>query len=72
MSAYTTTYRVDGVNSAHCKGVVTKALGAIEGVEAVDITIGTGLVTVPSATAIDDTVVEETVEDAGYDYRGRA
>ncbi|GAA3388860.1 heavy-metal-associated domain-containing protein [Streptomyces roseoviridis] len=72
MSAYTTTYKVDGVNSAHCKGVVTKALGEIEGVDAIDITIGTGLVTVHSTAALDDTVVEETIEDAGYDYRGRA
>jgi copper chaperone CopZ len=72
MSSHTTTYKVDDVNSVHCKGVVTDALGGIEGVEAIDITIGAGLVTVHSATALDDTVVEETVEDAGYDHRGRA
>lgn len=72
MSAYTTTYKVDGVHSAHCRGVVTDVLGALDGVSGVRIPAdGTGHVTVTSAAEPDDARIAEAVEDAGYDYVGR-
>lgn len=69
-----TVYKVDGVGSAHCQGVVTKAVGALDDVIAVEVEIGTGLVTVTTAAAPDeafDALLAETVDEAGYDYAGR-
>ncbi|GGZ28367.1 heavy-metal-associated domain-containing protein [Streptomyces poonensis] len=70
-----TTYKVDGVGSAHCQGVVADALGGLEGITAVDVEIGTGLVTVTTATEPDealDALIAKTVDAAGYDFAGRA
>jgi len=70
-----TRYKVGGVGSAHCQGVVTDAVGALDDVVAVEVEIGTGLVTVTTAGAPDeafDALIAETVDEAGYDYAGRA
>ncbi|MFF8595544.1 heavy-metal-associated domain-containing protein [Streptomyces sp. NPDC015220] len=70
----TTTYRVGGVGSAHCQGVVTRVVGAVEGVTGVEVEIGTGLVTVTTAAEPDaalDALVAEAVDEAGYDFAGR-
>ncbi|MFJ2784507.1 MULTISPECIES: heavy-metal-associated domain-containing protein [unclassified Streptomyces] len=72
MSAYTTTYKVAGVNSGHCKAIVSGALRELDAVDTVHIEISTGLVTVNSSGPLDDKLIENTVEDAGYDYAGRA
>ncbi|MEV5987610.1 heavy-metal-associated domain-containing protein [Streptomyces sp. NPDC052051] len=69
-----TTYKVDGVGSAHCQGVVTKAVGGLDAISAVEVEIGTGLVTVTTATAPDDALdalIEKTVDEAGYGFAGR-
>jgi len=69
-----TRYKVDGVGSAHCQGVVADAVGALDDVLAAEVEIGTGLVTVTTATAPDgafDALIAETVDEAGYDYAGR-
>ncbi|MCX4666210.1 heavy-metal-associated domain-containing protein [Streptomyces sp. NBC_01381] len=72
MSAYTTTYKVDGVHSAHCRGVVSDVLGALDTVTGVHIPAdGTGHVSVTTTAEPDDARIAETVEDAGYDYVGR-
>lgn len=69
-----TTYKVDGVGSAHCQGVVTKAVEGLDEITAVDVEIGTGLVTVTTATEPDealDALIAKTVDEAGYDFAGR-
>jgi copper chaperone CopZ len=69
-----TVYKVDGVGSAHCQGVVTKAVGALDDVASVEVEIGTGLVTVTTAAAPDtsfDSLIAKTVDEAGYTYAGR-
>lgn len=69
-----TTYKVDGVGSAHCQGVVTKAVGGLDEVSAVEVEIGTGLVTVTTAAEPDealDALIAKTVDEAGYDFAGR-
>ncbi|MDK1345579.1 heavy-metal-associated domain-containing protein [Streptomyces sp. 378] len=69
-----TTYKVDGVGSAHCQGVVAKAVGGLEEVAAVEVEIGTGLVTVTTAAEPDealDALIAKTVDEAGYDFAGR-
>ncbi|MBT2444347.1 heavy-metal-associated domain-containing protein [Streptomyces sp. ISL-36] len=72
MSAYSTTYKVAGVNSGHCKAIVSGALRELDAVDTVHVEISTGLVTVNTAAEPDDKLIEETIEDAGYDYIGRA
>ena len=49
-------------------------MGALDDVIAVEVEIGTGLVTVTTAAAPDeafDALLAETVDEAGYDYAGR-
>ncbi|MFD8644148.1 MULTISPECIES: heavy-metal-associated domain-containing protein [Streptomyces] len=72
MSAHSTTYKVVGVNSGHCKAIVSGALRELNAVDTVQVEISTGLITINSAVELDDKLIEETVEDAGYDYVGRA
>ncbi|MET9955431.1 MULTISPECIES: cation transporter [Streptomyces] len=72
MSAYSATYKVAGVNSGHCKAIVSSALRELDAVDTVHVEISTGLVTVNSAALLDDKLIEETIEDAGYDFVGRA
>lgn len=70
----TTTYKVEGVGSAHCQGVVAKAVGGLDEVTAVEVEIGTGLVTVTTAAEPDETLdalIAKTVDEAGYDFTGR-
>ncbi|MGD1218841.1 heavy-metal-associated domain-containing protein [Streptomyces krungchingensis] len=70
----TTTYKVVGIGSAHCQGVVTDAVGGLDEVTAVDVEIGTGLVTVTTAAEPDealDALIAKTVDEAGYDFAGR-
>lgn len=69
---HTTTYKVNGVGSAHCQGVVTKALSGLDTVLSVDAGIGTGVVTVVTGGAPDDALIAQTIEDAGYEFVGRA
>lgn len=69
-----TKYKVEGVGSAHCQGVVGKALGGLDEITAVDVEIGTGLVTVTTATEPSealDALIARTVDEAGYDFTGR-
>ncbi|MGW0818064.1 heavy-metal-associated domain-containing protein [Streptomyces viridiviolaceus] len=69
-----TTYKVEGIGSAHCQGVVAKAVGGLDEVTAVDVEIGTGLVTVTTAAEPDkalDELIAKTVDSAGYDFAGR-
>ncbi|ELS58524.1 heavy-metal-associated domain-containing protein [Streptomyces viridochromogenes] len=69
-----TTYKVEGVGSAHCQGVVTKAVGGLDEITAVDVEIGTGLVTVTTAAEPDealDALIAKTIDEAGYEFAGR-
>ncbi|MEV7278936.1 heavy-metal-associated domain-containing protein [Streptomyces sp. NPDC093111] len=72
MSAFSTTYKVSGVNSGHCKAIVSQALRGLDGVDTVSVEISTGLVTVNTSTAPDDALISTTIDDAGYDFHGRA
>jgi copper chaperone len=69
-----TVYQVNGVGSAHCQGIVTKAVEALDDIKAVEVGIGTGLVTVTTAAEPDealDELIAKTVDEAGYDFAGR-
>ena len=68
MSAPThqTTWQVTGMTCAHCVASVTEEICEIPGVEAVDVTLETGSVTVTSADPLDRAAVDAAVAEAGY------
>ncbi|MEU1803316.1 cation transporter [Streptomyces sp. NPDC019937] len=74
-SESTVVYKVNGVGSAHCQGVVTRAVEALDDIKSVQVGTGTGLVTVTTTTVPDealDKLIATTVDEAGYGYAGRA
>ena len=62
----TSTWTVSGMTCSHCVASVTEELLEVEGVEAVDVELDTGLVTVTSAGPLERDVVAEAVDEAGY------
>lgn len=62
----TRTYTVTGMTCAHCVASVTEEVQEIPGVEAVDVTLETGALTVTSSQSLDDAAVRAAVEEAGY------
>ena len=62
----TSTYTVVGMTCGHCVASVSEEVGALAGVEQVDVDLKTGLVTVTSDSALDDAQVKAAVEEAGY------
>jgi copper chaperone CopZ len=66
-----TTYAVSGMSCGHCKATLTKVIGELDGVSGVEVDLGSGQVTVTSATEPDDGVIAEVVDEAGYELTGR-
>ncbi|MFD8483251.1 heavy-metal-associated domain-containing protein [Kitasatospora sp. NPDC059673] len=71
-AAVTTVFAVSGMTCGHCEKAVGKAIGALEGVETVQVDVQNGLVTVGSAAELDDQTVRAAVHEAGYELTGRA
>jgi copper chaperone CopZ len=65
--AVTVTYTVTGMTCGHCVQAVTGELSALPGVDAVQIDLGTGAVTVTSAAPLADDAVRAAVDEAGYE-----
>ncbi|WP_053982859.1 heavy metal translocating P-type ATPase [Niameybacter massiliensis] len=57
---------IEGMSCGHCSGRVEKALNALEGVTAT-VNLETKTATVELTQEVSDTVLKETVENAGYD-----
>ncbi|MCX4629781.1 MULTISPECIES: cation transporter [unclassified Streptomyces] len=68
----TTVYRVTGMTCGHCEGAVTTEISALPGVSSVKAVAATGEVTVVSAAALTDEDVAAAVDEAGYEFAGRA
>ncbi|MFJ6569096.1 heavy-metal-associated domain-containing protein [Streptomyces sp. NPDC091292] len=68
----TSVYAVSGMTCDHCRSTLTKAIGDVDGVRTVDVDLTAGTVTVLSASALDDTLIADVVDDAGYAVTGRA
>lgn len=64
-----TTYTVTGMTCGHCVGTVTKEVGRLVGVNAVNVDLATGKVTVTSDGPLDDALVRDAVEEAGYEVK---
>lgn len=69
---HSTEYLLEGVNSGHCRAIVTKALTELDSVVSAEVGIGTGKFTVTTSGEPDDALIERTIDEAGYVYRGRA
>ncbi|HET6529231.1 MAG TPA: cation transporter [Actinoplanes sp.] len=65
--AVTSTYTVSGMTCEHCIKAVTGELSALDGVEAVQVDLGSGAVTVTSAAPLADEAVRAAVDEAGYE-----
>ncbi len=62
----TQTYKVIGMTCSHCVNSVRGEVGAVPGVNDVNVDVTTGQVTVTSDQPISDEQVREAVEEAGY------
>lgn len=63
----TATYTVTGMTCGHCVNSVTEEVEQITGVTGVDVDLRTGRVTVTSDAPLDDALVKDAVEEAGYE-----
>ena len=62
-------YLVTGMTCGHCVASVKEEVGAVEGVQAVEVALvkgGASRVTVQSAGPIDEAKIRAAVEEAGY------
>jgi copper ion binding protein len=62
----TSTWHVTGMTCGHCVASVTEEIGEIAGVEAVDVVLDSGEVTVTSAEPLTREAVAAAVDEAGY------
>lgn len=66
-----TTYAVSGMSCQHCVDAVTGELSKLDPVEAVQVDLGSGAVTVTSTAPLADDVVRAAIDEAGYDLVDR-
>lgn len=66
----TSRYQVTGMTCGHCVSAVTAEIGRIDGVSGVEVDLATGSVTVSSSGRLDDRLIAEAVDEAGYDLAG--
>jgi copper ion binding protein len=62
----TSTFTVSGMTCGHCVASVTEEVSEIPGVDAVDVVLESGLVTITSTDPVDRSAVEAAVTEAGY------
>lgn len=61
-----TDYTVSGMTCGHCVASVTEEVGAIDGVNGVDVDLASGRVTVTSSRPLPVAEVQAAVDEAGY------
>ncbi|MBJ7358079.1 cation transporter [Nocardioides sp.] len=64
--ASTSSWTVTGMTCGHCVASVTEEIGALPGVEDVQVDLASGRVDVTSAEPLDRADVAAAVEEAGY------
>ncbi len=62
----TLTYEVPGVHCANCEAAIKQEVGAVEGVDEVEVDLATKLVTV-RGTELDDALLRAAIDEAGYE-----
>ena len=63
----TSTYTVTGMTCAHCVQAVTSELSELSGVDAVQVDLASGAVTVTSAAPLAADDIRAAVDEAGYE-----
>ncbi|MGW7289883.1 heavy-metal-associated domain-containing protein [Streptomyces sp. NPDC054847] len=64
-------YEVKGMTCGHCVSAVTAEVGALAGVESVQVDLTSGEVTVASEQQLAYDDVAAAVDEAGYELTGR-
>jgi copper chaperone CopZ len=64
-------YNVPGMTCEHCRTAISKEVGAVPGVEAVNVDLTAKIVTV-HGVGISDAAVRDAIDEAGYDVGGEA
>ena len=59
-------YEVPGMHCAHCEAAIKREVGAVEGVDEVEVDLETKKVTV-SGSRLDDQALRAAIDEAGYD-----
>lgn len=62
-----TEFNVQGMTCGHCAQAVTAEIKKLAGVDDVQVSVETGVVTVASANALDVDDVAAAVDEAGYE-----
>jgi copper chaperone len=60
-------FTVKGMSCGHCVNAVTEQISSLDGVQRVDVDLGTGAVTVTALRELDELEVGAAVEEAGYE-----
>ena len=61
------TMKIEGMTCSHCTGRVEKALSAIDGVTAVEMSLEGKSATLTLSREVDDKVLTDAVTEAGYE-----
>jgi len=61
-----TTIQVTGMTCGHCERAITAELTALTGVDAVDVDLSTGAVTLHASAPVAVVAVAAAVDEAGY------
>ena len=62
----TLTYSVPGIHCGHCEAAIKQEVGAVAGVNTVEVDLERRLVSV-SGDGLDDGRLREAIDEAGYD-----
>jgi copper chaperone len=66
MVVATSEYQVTGMSCGHCEAAIRDEVGQIPGVSDVDVSAQTGRLIVTSSAPIDEQLVLDGVDEAGY------
>ncbi len=69
-TAMSITYDVAGMTCGHCVASITAEVSKVDGVQAVQVDLKTGRVTVTSERPVDPGLVAVAVDEAGYAVTG--
>lgn len=62
----TAEFAVSGMSCGHCETAIRAEVGAVTGVDGVEVSAATGRLIVTSGDPVDETAILEAVEEAGY------
>jgi len=68
-SMKTSTLNVEGMSCNHCVMAIKKTVGAIQGVESVDVNLEGGTVVAQHGDGVNMEQLKEAIQGAGYDVK---